>query len=140
MRVVADTNVVVSGLLWYGPSRRILDLARVGTLELFTSAELLGELRDVLGRQKFASRLARADVSVDTLVFGFGALARIIDTAPIEPVVLEDPDDDAVVACAVASKARYVVSGDHHLLDLGQFHNCMFLTARKLLVELGIED
>ncbi len=53
MRVVADTNVVVSGLLWYGPSRRILDLARAGTLELFTSAELLGELRDVLGRPNF---------------------------------------------------------------------------------------
>lgn len=62
MRVVADTNVVVSGLLWHGPSRRILDLARAGTFELFTSTELLSELRDVLERPKFASRLSRADV------------------------------------------------------------------------------
>ncbi len=81
MRVVADTNVVVSGLLWHGPSRRILDLARAKTLELSTSAELISELRDVLERP-----------------------------------------------------------GDHHLLDLGQFRDCIVLTARKFLDELGVED
>ncbi len=139
MRVVADTNVVVSGLLWYGPSRKILDLARAATLELFTSASLIGELRDVLERPKFAARLSRARVSVDSLVLGYGALAQIVDVASVEAVVLDDPDDDAVIACAVAARARYIVSGDHHLLDLGQFRSCVVTTASEFLDEFGIE-
>ena len=47
MRVVADTNVVVSGLLWHGPARQLLNAARQGTVELFTSGALLAELEEV---------------------------------------------------------------------------------------------
>ena len=47
MRVVADSNVVVSGLLWHGNPRRLLDAARDGIIQLFTSAELFEELQDV---------------------------------------------------------------------------------------------
>ena len=47
MRVVADTNIVVSGLLWRGSPRRVLDAARDSVIELFTSAELLAELEGV---------------------------------------------------------------------------------------------
>lgn len=56
MRVVADTNVVVSGLLWQGPSRWLLDAARQGTLDLFTSGTLLAELEDILRRDRFVMR------------------------------------------------------------------------------------
>jgi putative PIN family toxin of toxin-antitoxin system len=140
MRVVLDTNIVVSGLLWHGPSRRILDLAREQRLQLFTSAELVNELRDVLGRPKFATRLSRANVSVETLALGYSALVEVVEAPVVEPVVLEDPDDDAVIACAVASKARYIVSGDHHLLDLEQVRDYTVLNARKFLDELGLED
>ena len=60
MRVVADTNIVVSGLLWRGNPRRLLEAAREGTIDLFTSAALLAELEDVLSRAKFAQRLVSA--------------------------------------------------------------------------------
>lgn len=63
MRVVADTNTVVSGLLWHGPPRKLFDAARKGEFELFTSVALLTELEEVLGREKFAKRLAIADVT-----------------------------------------------------------------------------
>ena len=56
MRVVADTNVIVSGLLWHGPSRQLLNAARQGTVELFTSGALLAELEEVLQREKFIKR------------------------------------------------------------------------------------
>jgi putative PIN family toxin of toxin-antitoxin system len=52
MRVVADTNIVVSGLLWRGGPRQILDAARDGVIELFTSGALLDELEEVLTREK----------------------------------------------------------------------------------------
>ncbi len=70
MRVVADTNVVVSGLLWKGNPRRVLDAARDGKIDLFTSAVLLTELEDVLNREKFAQRLALVGVTPHELVFG----------------------------------------------------------------------
>jgi uncharacterized protein len=57
VRVVLDTNVIVSGLIWGRPPRHLLDLARQNTITLYTSAVLLDELAGVLSREKFAARL-----------------------------------------------------------------------------------
>jgi uncharacterized protein len=140
MRVVADTNVVVSGLLWQGPSRHVLDMARAGGIFLFTSGEMLEELRDVLQRRKFARRLRLAEVSVDELIVGYAALARVVRPMEIEPMVTDDPDDDAVLACAFAAKAHVIVSGDRHLLDLERIPSMRVLTARQLVTELSADD
>src|SRR5262245_50855991 len=138
MRVVADTNIVVSGLMWRGNSRRILDAARAGDLQLLTTIPLLAELEDVLGREKFATRLASAAVTPHELVLGYAALASIIDPAEIEPVVLADPDDDAVIACAVAGHSEAIVSGDSHLLDLKQYQGIRIVTAAELVAEIQL--
>jgi len=138
MRVVADTNVVVSGLLWRGNPRRILDAARDGIVELYTSPVLLEELEDVLSREKFAKRLEAAGVTLRELVDGYSALAMLIAAEPIEPVILRDPDDDAVLACAVAADCEVVVSGDDDLLDLNQYKEIRILTATELLAELSL--
>ena len=130
MHVVADTNTVVSGLLWYGPPRQVLDAARMGTITLSTSASLLAELADVL------QRLARANVTPYTLVFGYAALARLVVPAPIEPVVAADPDDDAVLACAVAACAEVIVSGDRELLALGSYEGIPIITAAQLMARI----
>lgn len=133
MRVVADTNTVVSGLLWPGNPRRVLDAARTGALQLYTSAVLLAELDEVLQRPKFAQRLALAGVTARTLVLGYAALARLIEPAAIAPVIVEDPDDDAVLACAVAARAGVIVSGDSHLLDLKEYEKIPIVTAAQLV-------
>src|SRR5258708_37158519 len=103
MRVVADTNIIVSGLLWKGNPRRVLDAALEGTIDLFTSAVLLTELEDVLCRNRFKKHLESAGVASHDLVLGYAALTSVIQPASIEPVVLSDSDDDAVLACAVAA-------------------------------------
>lgn len=135
-RAVADTNIVVSGLLWRGQPRRILDAARDGIIELYTSAVLLEELADVLRREKFAARLAAANVTVQDLVTGYSALATVIEAEPIEPVILVDPDDDAVLACALAADAEIIVSGDSDLLNLKEHEGTSILTATEFLTEL----
>src|SRR4051794_24518865 len=112
MRVVIDTNIVVSGLLWHGPPRQVLDAAREGIIELYTSEDLLAELDDVLGRGKFAARLLAARVTVAELVLGYSVLAHLIEPYDIGSVVLADADDDAVLACALAAQAEVIVSGD----------------------------
>ena len=84
MRVVADTNVIVSGLLWHGPSHQFLNAARQGTVELFTSGALLAELEEVLQREKFIRQLTAAQVQPRDLVVGYAArvlAVHVIDTA-----------------------------------------------------------
>ena len=136
MRVVADTNTVVSGLLWHGNPRRVLEAARAGTLQLFTSAALLAEIEEVLQRPKFARRLSLAGAASHTLVMGYAALAWLIEPAAIAPVIIADPDDDVVLACAVAARAEAIVSGDKHLRDLKQYEGMPILTAAQLLAQI----
>jgi uncharacterized protein len=137
MRAVADTNIVVSGLLWHGRPRRVLDQARAERVELFTSPALLAELLDVLSRPKLSRRLAAAGLSAHELTSGYAALARIVVPVPIgEQVIRADPEDDEVLACAIAARAEAVVPGDRHLLDLGSFYGVPILTTDGLLQRL----
>ncbi len=138
MRTVADTNIVVSGSLWQGPPRQVLDAARTSKIELFTTATLLAELEDVLQREKFANRLRLAGVEAQTLVMGYAALATIVVPENIDPpVIAADPDDDEVLACAIAANARVIVSGDSHLLDLEEYRGVPVLTARELIERIS---
>jgi len=99
VRVVADTNTVVSGLLWLGNPRQVLEAVRAGTLQLYTSAALLAEIEDVLQRSKFVHRLSVAGVASPTLVMGYAALAWLIEPAVIEPVIIADPDEYCFGLC-----------------------------------------
>jgi putative PIN family toxin of toxin-antitoxin system len=105
-------------------------------MTLSTSAPLLAELAEVLQRPKFAQRLARANVASHTLIFGYAALARLVVPAPIAPVVEADPDDDAVLACAVAAQVEVLVSGDSDLLALESYEGMPIITAAQLVARL----
>lgn len=136
LRAVADTNVVVSGLLWRGAERKLLDAARAGQFSLYTSAALLAELAEVLPRAKFAKRVAAARMSVERLVRRYARLARSIIPADIKPTVLADIDDDAVIACALAAQADLIVSGDKRLRNITTYHGIPIVTAAEALTRL----
>lgn len=123
MRLVLDTNVVLSGLLWRGHPRRLLDLAKEGTVSLYTSSVLLDELADVLAREKWTAMLATRQTHAAFLMQHYGVLARVVRPKSIGRVVPNDPDDDAVIACALAARAELIVSGDNHLHSLGGEYN-----------------
>lgn len=133
MNIVADTNTVVSGLLWHGTPRQVLNLARDGSITMFTSAVLLAELADVLAREKFFRRLQKAVVASQDLVLGYAALAHVVEPVEIQPVIRDDPDDNAVLACAFTCHADFIVSGDKHLLHLGKYRDILIITASDLL-------
>lgn len=137
MRVVADTNTVVSGLLWRGSPWQVLETARQQKVKLFTSPVLLAELQDVLARAKFATRLKAAGVTADELVVGYAALATLVHPDKVQPVISADPDDDQVLACAATARAEAIVSGDQHLIALGEYGGIPILTAAVLLQRVG---
>ena len=118
MRVVLDTNIVVSGLLWKAAPRQVLDAAREQRITLYTSSVLLDELAGVLSREHLASVIAANQASPDFLMQRYAMLAQLVIPASIGRVVPKDIDDDAIIACALAASAELIVSGDAHLLNL----------------------
>jgi putative PIN family toxin of toxin-antitoxin system len=126
VRLVLDTNILVSGLIWGGVPRRLLDLARDGQATLFTSSVLLDELADVLARDKFQTMLATQGITPAFLMQRYGMLARLVTPQAIEHTV-RDPDDDAIIATALAAQAEVIVSGDHDLLVLHPYKEIQIL-------------
>lgn len=133
IRAVLDTNVFVSAFFWRGPPRSILDAARQGRFRIITSEMLIDELRDVISRAKFADRLAQVGLTVDSLLDDFRALVEIVEPAQISAVIVDDPDDDALIACALGGAGDYIVSGDHHLLDLEEYAGIKMWTVTRFL-------
>ena len=131
MRAVLDTNTVLSALLFGGRPRELLGLARTGELTLFTSDVLLAELEGVLGRAKFARRLAAAvpPATSTSVVQRYLALATVVVPEPIERTVPTDADDDAVIATALAADATLIVTGDADLLVMHPFGGIAILKA-----------
>jgi len=124
MRLVLDTNVVASAVLWGGVPRLLLQAGREKRVSLYTSIPLLAELTDILVRLKFEKKLAASGLSIEQIVDRYAELASLVQPAAIKPTVLDDPDDDQVLACAMAARADLIVSGDRrHLLPMGTFED-----------------
>lgn len=138
MRLVLDTNAVVSGFLWHGNPGKLIDAARAGSVTLYASAPLLAELRGVLQREKFAKHLQVRGLRATHIFEGYAALATVVVPALVPPVIIDDPDDDAVLACAVAANADLVVSGDPHLLKLEHYEGIPISTPAEAVQRLAL--
>ncbi len=139
MRLVLDTNVVVAGLLWNGPPRRLLSMAVDSKASFFSSPVLLEELAQTLRYSKFTPRIAAYKTSVDELVARDAALVTLVTPSTVPRVVANDPDDDHVIAAAVAARAELIVTGDRkHLLPIGVHEGIAIVTAVQALATLGV--
>lgn len=133
MKLVLDTNIVISGFLWRKAPRQLIDAAVEGSIELVTSAPLIDELRRVISRPKFARKLAERGVSINSLVERYARLAVMVKPAQILRTVISDADDDSVLACALAAQVDLIVSGDAHLLNLKRYHGMRILSPAHAL-------
>jgi len=138
MRVVIDTNLLLSGFLWQGLPHVLLGAVRQGRLRLVMSAQLLAEFTGVLGRSKFDSALVRTDTSRERLLQELQRLVEMVEPEPLAQPVCRDPDDDAVLALAVSARVDWVVSGDDDLLVLHSYASIPILSANQALRQLGL--
>ncbi len=119
MKIVIDTNVAVSGLLWGGPPNHLLKWARDGLLEAIGCEEIIEEIRRVLQYKKFAKRISSLDTSPGEVIAYFMNLVRFVPSPGSVPdAILEDPFDNIFLALAFDNNAVLIVSGDKHLLGL----------------------
>ena len=128
IRVVPDTNVYISALLWTGIPHRLLGWAEAGELTLVTTPAIMEELREVLGHAKFRLRIRDPQTSVVELLESLLSVVEVIPDLAIEPVIKRDPDDDKILACAVAARAEWLISGDDHLLSVKRYKGIRIIT------------
>lgn len=128
LRVVIDTNVIVSGLLLpHSIPARVIDLWQAGRFRVVTCQQAVDELKEVLSRPKFTKKYpgfaARRDVFLMTLNKDI-----LYTTGTLYKNVMDDPKDDMFISCAVEGEARYLISGDD---DLGRLRR--FMTVKIIL-------
>jgi uncharacterized protein len=137
VRVVLDTNVVVSGLLWLGSPHDVLVLAASGAISPCATEAMLAELHAVLTRPKFRQPIIRRRTTVDELVTSVAATVLLFEPKPVVlPQSLRDHSDAMFLACAIAAHASVIVSGDSHLLEIDRFEGIRIVSASSFLSDI----
>ncbi len=140
MRIVLDTNIVLSALLWQGTPHHLLAAIRQQPgVQLYSSTALLEELADVLTRASAAKRLALIGKSAREVLADYVEAIELAEPTTVPRVVAGDADDDQVIAAAVASRADLIVSGDRkHLLPIGSHQGIAIVEAAEALRRLAV--
>ena len=133
MRVVFDTNVVVSGFLWSGAPHQALRIATERRVDAITSEALVDELRDVLKRDKFHKFREHLQKTPEQLVADYLRYTNVIEPAVIPKDAVRDVKDVKVLAAAVGGQATYIVSGDEDLLSLKSYAGILTLNVRDFI-------
>jgi putative PIN family toxin of toxin-antitoxin system len=135
VRLVVDTNVVVSALLWDGMPKRLMMTQFSKEILFFTSIPLLVELAGVLSRSKFRQKITGAGYSIGQLVGLYAGMANVVRPTVMPPVA-PDPDDDVVIGTALAAKADFIVTGDRGLLSVVEYEGVRILSVREMMDRL----
>ncbi|MBI4762063.1 MAG: putative toxin-antitoxin system toxin component, PIN family [Chloroflexi bacterium] len=136
VRTVVDTNVLISGtIVRFGASARIVDAALAREIVLVVAPTLIDEYLDVIRRPHIAKRYREITPRVQDVVEFLHHRAIRVKGKVVEPV-LNDPDDDFLLAAALEGKAKYIISGDEHLLELAHYRGIKILTPREFVEQM----
>ena len=130
IRAVLDTNVIISALLFEGTANRFVPLWKKHRFWLVVSKEIIKEYLGVLAYPKFDLSAEEIKSIAANELLPFVHPVRVTE---IRPVIQEDPSDDMFLACALAGKCQYLVSGDRHLLALKRYHRTSIISVAAFL-------
>jgi len=128
-RVVLDTNIYLSGIIFGGNSRHILDLIIKKKIEAITSPAILLEISQKL-KQKFKWSSDKIFLTIKTII----KTTRIIKPKEKLSVVRVDKSDNKIIEAAVESNSNYIISGDKHLLKIKKYKKIRIVTPTEYLL------
>ena len=132
-KVVLDTNVLISGILFGGNPRQILELVIQGKIDAYISTAIFTEFKEVLLRPKFGLThkecFSIAKEIEDIFCFVFPQIT--VD------LFRDDPDDNIILECALAADVKYIITGDPHLLNLESFEKIKIISPAAFVAELS---
>jgi len=136
VRIVLDTNVLVSALISIGtPPSLLYEAWAQGEFQLITSRAQIKELTRVLAYERLRPYIDPADA--ETLAETIDAAAVVVESLP-ETKVAADPDDNVILATAITGHAELIVTGDKsHLLSLGSVEGIPVITPREAIRRLS---
>jgi putative PIN family toxin of toxin-antitoxin system len=129
-RVVLDTNVLVSALLFRGELSKIVGLWQKGKIVPVISKETFNELRTVLGYPKFSLTQEERDSIIENEILPYFEIVEVVKEVK---GVCRDPEDDKFISCALSASADWIVSGDKDLFDLKQYKSAKIIKASDFL-------
>ncbi|MBI5700904.1 putative toxin-antitoxin system toxin component, PIN family [Candidatus Saganbacteria bacterium] len=130
-RILLDTNIYISAILFGGKLKEIIELARNEKIELLISEYILWEIRKIL-KYKFKIPDSRLNIIERDIL----ALSKIVEVSSVVDLVTEHPADNLIVACAIDGKADVLITGDKHILILKKQGNIHILTAYQFLTKI----
>lgn len=129
LKVVFDTNIYISAIIYGGNPRTCLDLSRERKVKLYTSRPILFELS-----QKLKNKFKWEDEAIVDVIEGLSKFTRVIETQRKISIIKKDPSDNKILECAQKIKANYIISGDtKHILPLKKFQNTKIVNTREFL-------
>ena len=131
VRVLVDTNVLVSALIGRGKPKELVKLAAAGKLDLLISKEIVQEFLEITADPKIRRYVDRSDIT--NFLALISSVATFVQVRSRFRVVKGDPDDDKVVRAAYDGRASYIVSGDRHLLKIKKAKGIRIVTAGEIL-------
>lgn len=133
MRVVADTNVIISMLLWGKTLERLFVMVNQRQITLCFSPETIDELFKVVYYPKIQKQTTRLKIPVESLIDKLMAASVICHPDDIIKAVPDDESDNRILETAIAANAEYIISGDRHLLTLKIFKNIPIYSPSEFL-------
>ena len=128
-RVVFDTNVFISAILFGGNPRKVIEQARTGETRLITSKSILLELA-----KKLHEKFGWEDQDIKEIIESVGVFAEVVSVKSRISKIKADPADNKILECAKDGKADFIISGDrHHILPLKKFGNAKILSPTQFL-------
>ncbi len=130
MRVVIDTNVLISATFWPGKPKQLLNQVRRGKIIFLTSEVLLAELKEVLTREDKPFKLSAKES--ERVAAEIRDLAEVVQPHNVVSRC-RDETDNRVLECAVDGRADWIITGDRHLLELQSFEGIEITTVANFL-------
>ncbi len=131
MRIVADTNLLISSIFWNGPPYKIILLALDKKIDIFISEFILNEVRNVLKNPKEGFCLTEQEI--EDIIRVILSYVKIVKPREIKEIVMRDPKDDNILACGLTAKADFIITRDKDLLDLKEYVKIKIITPEQFL-------